>query len=228
MRLLYWVVLGVTLLGSGMQGAQADPPGTAIYGVTFFDIIPAEFASAIAVLRPFVQTTRKEDGNIEFTLLEEIGRSGRMATIEVWRDKAALEAHHAAVEALANKLQQFFAAPFDTRQFAPLSIGSDADDANLGSAVYVLTHIDVFPPGKDEATRLVKGFVEASRKNKSAERFDALVWQAHPNHFELIEAWTDPRARQAHTDADQTRTFRAKLVPLEGGLYDERLYKMVR
>ena len=229
MRLLYWVLLGMTMLGSGMQGAQAEQPaGAAIYAVTYFDVIPADFAKAIAVLRPYIQATRKEDGNIEFTLLEEIGRSGRMATIEAWRDEASLEAHRAAVETVANKLQHYFAAPFDTRQFVPLSIGVGADAANLGSRVYVLTHIDVFPAGKDEATRLVKGFVEASRENKSAERFDALVWKAHPNHFQLIEAWTDPRARQAHADADQTRTFRTKLVPLEGGLYDQRLYKMVR
>ena len=229
MRFPYWLVLGVTMLASGMQGANAEQPArAAIYAVTYFDIIPADFANAVAVLRPFVQATRKEDGNIEFTLLEEIGRSGRIATIEAWRDKSALEVHRAAVETLANKLQRFFAAPFDTRQFVPLSIGVSADVANLSSAVYVLTHIDVFPAGKDEATRLVNGFVEASRKNKGAKRFDALVWEAHPNHFELIEAWTNLQARQAHANADQTKAFRTKLVPLEGGLYDQRLYKMVR
>jgi len=222
--------LGLTVLGSGVQGAQAEraPSATAIYAVTYFDIIPADLAKAAAVLGPFVQASRKEDGNVEFALLEEIGRSGRMATIEAWRDEAALEAHRAAVETLADELQPFFAAPFDSRQFVPLLIGPGADHANLGSAVYVLTHIDVFPAGKDEATRLVKGFVEASRKNKGAERFDALVWKAHPNHFELIEAWTGARSRQAHADADQTKTFRTKLVPLEGGLYDQRLYKTVR
>jgi quinol monooxygenase YgiN len=217
------------MLGSGMQGAQAEgPPGAAIYAVTYFDIIPADVAKAMTVLRPFVQATRTENGNVEFTLLDEIARNGRMAMIEAWRDKAALEAHHAAVEALANKLQSFFAAPFDARQFVPLSIGPRAYNANLGSAVYVLTHIDVFPAGKDEATLLVKSFVEASRKNKGAERFDALVWKAHPNHFELIETWTDPPARQAHADAEQTKIFRTKVVPLEGGLYDQRLYKVVR
>ena len=229
MRLLHWVVLGVAMLGSGMQRAQAErPPDAAIYAVTYFDIIPADFAKAVAVLRPFVQATRKENGNVEFTLLDEIARNGRMAMIEAWRDKAAFETHRMAVERLANKLQLFFAAPFDTRQFVPLSLEPRADNANLGSAMYVLTHIDVFPAGKDEATLLVKGFVEASRKNKGAERFDALVWNAHPNHFELVETWSDASARQAHADADQTKTFRTKLVPLEGGLYDQRLYKVVR
>ncbi len=229
MRLLSWVVLGVAMLGSGIQAAHAQTaPSATIYAVTYFDIIPADHAKAVALLRPFAQATRKEDGNVEFTLLEEIGRGGRMATIEAWHGKAALEAHRAAVETLANKLQPFFAAPFDTRQFLPLSIGPRADNAKLGSTVYVLTHIDVFPDGKDQATGLVKGFAEASRKDKGAERFDALVWDGHPNHFHLIEAWTDSGARQAQADADQTKTFRSNLVPLEGALYDERLYKVVR
>lgn len=229
MRLLSWVVLGVAMLGIGIQAAQAQtPPNAAIYAVTYFDIVPADYGKSIALLRPFAQATRKEDGNVEFTLLDEIGSRTRMAMIEAWRDKAALEAHRAAVETLANKLRPFFAAPFDTRQFLPLSIGPHADNAKLGSGVYVLTHIDVFPAGKDEATELVKGFAEASRKAKGVERFDALVWDGHPNHFHLIEAWTDPRARQAHADADQTKAFRTKLVPLEGALYDERLYKVVR
>jgi quinol monooxygenase YgiN len=229
MRLLSWVMLGLVILGSGIQAAQGKTtPGAAIYLVTYFDIIPADSAKAITLLRPFAQATRKEDGNVEFTLLDEIGRSGRMAMIEAWHDKAALEAHRAAAETLANKLQPFFAAPFDTRQFLPLSIGPRANSAKLGSAVYVLTHIDVFPAGKDKATELVKGFAEASRNDQGVERFDALVWDGHPNHFHLIEAWTDLRARQEHADDDQTKTFRANLVPLEGALYDERLYKVVR
>jgi quinol monooxygenase YgiN len=229
MRLLSWVVLGVVMLGSGTEGAQGQTvPSAVIYEVTYFDIVPADYAKAVALLRPFAQATRKEDGNVEFTLLDEIGRSSRMAMIEAWRDKAAVEAHRAAVETLANKLQPFFAAPFDTRQFLPLLIGPGTDNAKLSSTVYVLTHIDVFPAGKDAATGLVKGFAQASRKDKGVERFDALVWDGHPNHFHLIEAWTDPRADQAHTDADHTKTFRAKLVPFEGALYDERLYKVIR
>lgn len=229
MRLLSWLLFSVAMLGSGIQASQAETaPSAEIYAVTYFDIVPADFAKAVALLRPFAQATRKEDGNVEFTLLDEIGRSGRMAMIEAWRDAAAFEAHHAAVETLANKLRPFFAAPFDTRQFLPLSIGPRADNAELGHATYVLTHIDVFPAGKDKATLLVKGFAEASRRDNGAERFDALVWNGHPNHFHLIEAWINPRARQAHADAAQTVTFRSKLVPFEGALYDERLYNVVR
>jgi len=229
MRLLSSALLSVAMLAGAIGATQAQTaPGAAIYAVTYFDLVPADFNKAVGLLRAFAQATRKEDGNVEFTLLNEIGRSGRMAMIEAWRDKSALEAHRAATQKLANKLQPFMAAPFDTREFLPLSIGERANDAKLSTAMYALTHIDVFPDGKDTATALVKAFAESSRKAKGAERFDALVWDGHPNHFHLIEAWTDPFARDAHSYTDQTKTFRAKLVPLEGALYDERLYRVVK
>ena len=67
----------------------------------------------------------------------------------------------------------------------------------VGAAVSVLTHIDVFPAGNDETTALAKGLAEVARKAKGAERFAEPVWDGHPNHFYLIEVWTDPRAPSA-------------------------------
>jgi quinol monooxygenase YgiN len=226
MRRLSWMLLGVVMLASLNQPVHAQ--SAAVYAVTYFDIFPPDFDKAAALLRPFAAAARKEDGNVEFTLLDEIGRGGRMAMVEAWRDKAALYAHGAAVMSLADKLQPFIAAPFDTRQFLPLSIAAPPADAKLGAAMWVLTHIDVFPAGKDEVATLVKTFAEDSRKDKGEQRFDALVWDGHPNHFHLIEAWTDHIAREAHAYSAHTKAFRAKLVPFEGALYDERLYDVVR
>lgn len=226
MRRFSWMVLGAVMLASTIQPIQAQT--SAVYAITYFDIVPAKFDQAVAILRPFAEATRKEDGNTEITLLDEIGRSGRMAIIEAWRDKAALDAHGAAVKALGDKLQPFIAAPFSTRPFVPLSIAAPATDAKLGTAMFVLTHVDVFPAGKDEVAALVKAFAEDSRKDKGEERFDALTWDGHPNHFHLIEAWTDHLAREMHAYSDHTKIFRAKLVPFEGALYDERLYEVVR
>jgi quinol monooxygenase YgiN len=67
-----------------------------------------------------------------------------------------------------------------------------------------------------------------SRKDRGALRFDALVQDAHPNHFHLVEAWSGGQARAAHALTDHTRQFRAKLVPFEGALYDERLFEALR
>ena len=61
-----------------------------------------------------------------------------------------------------------------------------------------------------------------------ASRFDAVIQDGRPNHFHLIEAWANRGVREAHALAAHTRQFRTQLVPLEGALYDERLYEAVK
>jgi len=211
--------------------AQAQPPQTpptaGFYVVTYFEVAPAGSRKTTSLLRQFSATTRKEDGNAELTVLREISRPGRFAIIEAWRDKAAAEAHGAAMKALGDKLQPLFAAPFDPRRFEPFSIAAPAKAADPGS-VYVLTHVDVFPAGKEEAAGLVKQLAEDSRKDPGALRFDAILMEGRPNHFHLLEVWGDRQLREGHALADHTRQFRAKVQPLEGALYDERLYEVVK
>ena len=91
-----------------------------------------------------------------------------------------------------------------------------------------MTHVDVVPPKKDEAIVLLNDLASASRKDSGVLRFD--VWQqaSRPNHSYVIEVWRDDAARDMHVMAGHTRAFRAKLLPLEGSLYDERVYDPVR
>jgi quinol monooxygenase YgiN len=206
------------------QGAAAPP---AIYVVTYFEVAAPDAAKVDDLLHKFAVATRKENGNAEVTALHQVGRSGHFAIVEAWQDKPAYDAHAAAMKALGDSLQPLFTSPFDARQFLPLSIAAPGSGENLGQAMYVLTHVDVFPAGKEEVAGLVKTLAEDSRKDKGVARFDAVVWDGHPNHFHLIEAWTDHIAQEAHTGAAHTRQFRAKLVPFEGALYDERLYEVV-
>jgi quinol monooxygenase YgiN len=209
------------------QPAQGQPAqGPQIYAVTYFSVGPAGVRKTDALLRQFSAASRKEDGNAELTVLHEIGRPGRFALVEAWRDKAAYDAHAAAAKALGDKLQPLFASPFETRQFAPLSIGAPAA-GNFDGAIYVLTHVDVFPAGKDEVAGLVKGETDDSRKDAGALRYDAVIWDGHPNHFHLLEVWRDRKALTAHATAEHTKQFRAKVAPFEGAFYDERLYEAV-
>jgi len=240
MSLRHWFVFGAALaVLAAITPARAQAPTTTpsppaamptgpAYCVTYFEVAPAASRKTGALLRQFAAATRKEGGNVEFLALREITRPGRFALVEAWQDKAALDAHGAAMKALADKLQASFASPFDARQFWTLSVAAPAAAADLGSAVYVLTHVDVFPAGKDEVAAMVKQLADDSRKDGGALRFDALVQDAHPNHFHLIEAWAGRAPREAHALDEHTRQFRAKLVPFEGALYDERLYEAVR
>ena len=231
-----WLAGAIAMtLAAGSASAQA--PGNAsvapvasgpTYVVTYFDVAPAASRKTGGLLRQFAAATRKEDGNLEFLALRELVRPGRYAIVEGWRDKTAFEAHGAAMKALADKLQASIASPFDARQFLALSVAGPAAGADMKGAIYVLTHVDVFPSGKDQVAALVKELVDGSRKDGGSLRFDALVWDGHPNHFHLIEAWASRSAREAHALDDHTRQFRAKLVPFEGAFYDERLYEAVR
>lgn len=210
------------------SGPAPTTPTGPLYVVTYFDIAPPASRRTNGLLRQFAAETRKADGNVEFLVLHEVGRAGHYAILEGWRDKAALEAHGAAMKALGEKLQASFAVPFDARQFLPLAVAGKPGAGETVGAIWVLTHIDVFPTHKDEAATMVKEQVEGSRKDGGALRFDALVWDGHPNHFQLVEAWANRGAQQAHALTGHSKEFRAKLVPLEGGLYDERLYEALK
>jgi quinol monooxygenase YgiN len=242
MGLPYRLILAVALMLAGMAGAaqaQAPTPGGApspapssgpVYIVTYFEVASPAAGRTVELLRQFAAATRKENGNAGLLALEELGRPARFATVEVWRDKPALEAHGAAVAALRDKLQPVFASPFDIRTNAGLSVAGPAIGAEPTalSPVYVLTHVDVFPAGKDQTVELLKQLADASRKENGNLRFDVLQQDGRANHLPLVEAWRSAEAQRAHTIAEHTRAFRARLVPLQGAIYDERLYALIR
>jgi quinol monooxygenase YgiN len=236
------LVLTVALMLAGMAGAaqaQAPAPGGAptpapssgpVYIVSYFEVGAAAAGKTLPLLQQFAAATRKEDGNAGFLALEELARPARFAMVEVWRDKPALEAHAAAVAALREKLQPVFASPFDIRTNSGLSVAGPAIGAEPRtlSPVYVLTHVDVFPAGKDQTIELLKQLAEASRKEGGNLRFDVLQQDGRANHLPVVEAWRDGEVQRLHAMAEHTRAFRAKLVPLQGALYDERLYALIR
>jgi quinol monooxygenase YgiN len=203
--------------------ATAAPSGP-YYIVTYFNVEPKATRKAAALLRQFATATRKEDGNTELTVLHELNRPGHFSIVEAWKEKAAADTHAAAMKALGDKLQPIVTSPFSARPFLELDVAKPAGDANLESAIWVVTHVDVFPQSKDEVAGMVKQLAEDSRKDAGVQRFDALIWDGRANHFHLIEAWADRKSLEAHIAADHTRAFRAKLTPLEGAPYDERLY----
>jgi quinol monooxygenase YgiN len=148
---------------------------------------------------------------------------------EAWRDKAASDAHGAAASAMAfrDKLKPMLVGPFEIRSFHEFSIaGPSAQGGPL--AVYVVTHVDVFPAGKDQAGALAKELAEAGRKMPGNLRFEVLQVDGRPNHFTLVQGWRDRKAFDDSLMAAPTRDFRQKLTPLEGALYDERLYHALR
>jgi quinol monooxygenase YgiN len=86
------------------------------------------------------------------------------------------------------------------------------------------------PAAPPAAGTLVKSLADASQKEAGALRYD--IYRMPPpriNHYEVVAAWTDAKAFDAHETAAHTLEFRAATA--QGGrsrranLYDQRRYR---
>ena len=217
-------------LAAAVQPAAAQQAGGAeLYTVTYFEAAAPSVAPAAALARQFAAASRKEPGNAGFEAFQELGRPSRFALFEAWHDKAAADTHDkgAAATAFRDKLQPLLVGPFEIRTFSGFSIAGPSAPGGP-RAVYVVTYVDVFPTGKDQAATLVTALAEAGRKMPGNLWFDVLRVVGHANHFTLVEGWRNLRAFHDSLMTAATRDFRHGLTPLEGALYDERLYRMLR
>ena len=205
------------------------PAAGPVYTLTFFETSVGHAGQGTALLRHYLAATHKADGIVGVLALHETARANRFALVETWRNKAAADAHANAAAALRNQMQPILVAPFDVRSNAGLDVagGPVGSEPNGSRAIYVLTHVDVFPAGKDQTIDMLKQLAAESRKDHGNLRFDVLQQDGRANHLPLIEARRDAQAQSAHAMAEHTRAFRAKLVSLQGALYDERLYRSI-
>jgi quinol monooxygenase YgiN len=232
MRLSH-LVLGLGLVPLALAAVHSataqQAGGAAVYTVTYFEAAVPDIGHAISLIRQFAKASGNEPGSAGFEAFQEIGRPSRFALFEGWRDKAAADAHDKAAAATAfhDKLQPMLVGPFEVRVFSGFSMAGPPAQGGT-QAVYVVTHVDVFPAGKDQAAALVTALAEAGRKMPGNLGFDVLQVVGHTNHFTLVQGWRDRKAFDASLMTAATRDFRQKLTPLEGALYDERLYHALR
>jgi quinol monooxygenase YgiN len=231
--LLFALVLTISVnpVRAQTPAPTPNPPAATgpVYTLTFFETGVGQAGHGAALLRHYLAATHKADGIVGALALHETARANRFALVETWRNKGAADAHANAAAALRNEMQPILAAPFDVRSNAGLDVagGPVGSEPNGSRAIYVLTHVDVFPAGKDQTIEMLKQLAAESRKDHGNLRFDVLQQDGRANHLPLIEAWRDAQAQSAHAMAEHTRAFRAKLVSLQGALYDERLYRSI-
>jgi quinol monooxygenase YgiN len=218
-RLFALAGLAMTMLGSSPSSAQDAKFFTAIY----IEAGPILARTAASALRTFRAEARNDPGIVNLELLQRIDRPNQFVLLGAWTDQNTFESHFETLHAkkLGDKIGTMLAAPSDMRQHNPLSVAASRSEA---SALYVVTHVDVVPPQKDAAMAELKTLAEESRKQTGNLRFD--VWQQanRPNHFTVIEAWSNRGAFDLHQMQRPTKEFRGKLVTMTGALYDERLY----
>jgi quinol monooxygenase YgiN len=230
-RVLSVLLGGVVMMTSalGDARAQAPAPGEAsIYAVIYVEVMPTSTAPALAVLKQYREATRKEGGNRRCEVVQRIGELHQLVILEVWKDQAAYEAHGKSASStdMREKIAAIRNAPTDARMHTALSVGPVESKFTRG-AIYVVTHVDVIPPRKDDGVAAIRQLGDESRQHEGNVRFEVVQQTNRANHFTVVEIWTDVKALEAHSMAPATRQFRDKLAPATGALYDERKYTAV-
>ena len=224
--------LAMTVIGATKDApAQAPAPAAIegpIYSVTYVEVMPTSRTDGIASLKRYRDAARKEDGNLRCEVVSRIGQPHQLAILEVWKDQKAFEAHgkSANTTQLRDKIQAIRNAPIDERVHVGVSVGP-LQPGPAGDAVYVVTHVDVIPPRKDDGLAAVRQLGDSGRASTGNVRFEVVQQTNRANHFTVIEIWKDAKAVEAHSMAEATRQFRDKLGPMSGALYDERMFKAV-
>ena len=197
-----------------------------VYSVTYVEVVPPSRVDGLAALTRYRDATRQENGNLRCEVVSRLGQPHQFVILEVWKDQAAFESHgkSASTTQARERLQAIRNAPLDERVHTGASVGS-LTPGPAGDAVYVVTHVDVIPPRKDDGLAAVKALAEAGRGEPGNVRFEVVQQSSRPNHFTVVEIWKDGKAAEAHSMTEATRRFRDALGPMSGALYDERFFR---
>lgn len=227
MRLTVQLLLGMAMLPAAFTTAAWAEGAAPIHVATYIEVAAASAKSGATLLAQYRDAARKESGNMRTEVAREIGRTNRYVVLEIWKDQAALDAHgkSAATTTLRDKLKPIQNGPYDERVHNAFNVGPDAAPAKR--AIYVVSHVDVPPPKKDDVIAALNPLADASRKGAGNMRFEVVQQTSRPNHFSVVEAWKDKKAYDGSRSAEAQRAFRDKLGPMLGALYDERLYEAV-
>jgi quinol monooxygenase YgiN len=226
-----WAPVLVASLVSDMavtSGAQAQTGAGAVYAVTYLDVAATSVTQGIALLKKYRELSSNEEGNLEFTVLEETIRLNRFVIFEGWNDQGAFDAHTRA--ASSSKFQEALAPirnspPFSMMQYTFAT--APARGKSSPRALYMVEHMDFKSSFASTAQSLVKALAEASQKEEGVIRYDAYHWGDH--HYAIVAIWQNSKAFDAHEAAAHTRRFRNATTMPAGrfDFYEERLYKSI-
>jgi quinol monooxygenase YgiN len=197
-----------------------------VYSVTYVEVLPTARAEGLAALTSYREATRQENGNLRCEMASRVGQPHHFVILEVWQDQAAFEAHakSAGTTQARDKIQAIRNAPLDERVHTGVSVGPLAPGPG-GETVYVVTHVDVIPPRKDDGLAALQVLGDAGRAEPGNVRFEVVQQTNRANHFSVVEIWKDAKAAEAHSMTEATRRFRDALAPMSGALYDERFFR---
>jgi quinol monooxygenase YgiN len=216
-------VLALLLVAMDVALAQDN-----FYVVSYLEAVPQSADQTRSLVTQYVKALRQEPGSVQSFALQRIGVPNQFAIVEVWKDKDAQASHAAAAssQGFRSNLAPLLRSPYDERTHVPINVVPATKPPASGS-IYVVTHIDIFPPSQAAGISQIRTLADDSRKDDGNLRFDALQQTSRGNHETLVEAWENSSALAAHGASSHVKEFRAKLFPISGGLYDERIYQLI-
>jgi quinol monooxygenase YgiN len=215
--------LGLAICSLGFEAAQAQ--GSMLYSISYIEVGPVLAKVGATTLHAYRDVARKEAASLD--VYERIDRPNQFVVLGAWADQQAYDAHAKgdAAKKLNDKLTTMLAAPTDTRFHQGLSVSP----ATAGKdPIFIVTHVDVIPPEKDNGANALEQLADASRRHSGNLQFDVWRQANRPNHFTMVESWANRGSFDVHQMQKETREFRMKLAPMSGALYDERLYKVLK
>ena len=108
--------------GLAIGPMQAVPTAGATYVVTHADAVPPAKDDAVALLKQFAETSRRDAGNVRFEVLQQRSRLNHCTIVETWQDQQAFEAHTMAAHTrqFREKFQPLTGSLYDERLYKAL------------------------------------------------------------------------------------------------------------
>jgi quinol monooxygenase YgiN len=227
MRIVLSLVLAL-LLSPVIAVTPVKAQDASVYAVSYIEAAPVNRNTVAGMLRQLAIASRKDDGNVRYEILQRVAPTNQFAIVSVWKDQKAYEAHLASAhyKEFRDKAKPLLISAIDDRLNSGMEVTSAAAAGPRG-AIYVVTHVDVPPPSKDQCIEALKTLAADSRKEAGNARFEVFQQSNRPNHFSVVEIWKGQGAYDGHITAAHAKAFRDKLTPMTGALYDERLYRAI-
>ena len=118
--LLFSIALPV--LGFALAGRAEEASETAVYMVSYIEVMPSSQGEASALFRQYREASRKDGGNVRLEVLQQSGRPDHFALVEIWQDQQAREAHVMAAHTrqFREKFQPLSGSLYDERLYKAL------------------------------------------------------------------------------------------------------------
>jgi quinol monooxygenase YgiN len=165
--------------------------------------------------------------------IQEIARPERFAALEHEAsapDSPTTFAQNSRARAFIESILDDLIAPPDQRSyrvFEKVAATSRGASGNPPANFFVITNIDIAPPGVAQVAAALRRLALAVRQSDGNLGIEMLQQANRPTQFALITAWISEAAFHTFTASVDAREFRRTIAPILDSPYDERLFRRV-